>query len=189
MKVNAITLRAGHVIEYNGKLCAVLKHEIMQPGKGAAVIQIDMRDLKTGNKDSVRFRTQEVLEKVQLEQQDHTYLYPEGDVHHFMNSESFEQIGIPADIIGEPAASFLQDGMTVVVESHEGQPLSVTLPPQVIVTVEECEPVVKGQTASSSYKPAKVDNGVRVMVPPHIEAGTKIVVKTEDSSYVEKYKE
>jgi elongation factor P len=188
MKVNAITMRAGHVIEYNNKLCVVLKHEIMQPGKGAAVIQIDMRDLKTGNKDSVRFRTQEVLERVQLEQTDHTYLYPEGDIHHFMNSETFEQVGIPADIIGD-AASFLQEGMVVVVESYEEQPLGVTLPATVVVTVEDCEPVVKGQTASSSYKPAKVDGGVRVMVPPHIEAGTRIVVKTEDGSYVEKSKD
>ncbi len=188
MKVNAITLRAGHVIEYNGKLCAVMKHEIMQPGKGASVIQIDMRDLKTGNKDSVRFRTQEVLERVSLEQNDYTYLYPEDGNHVFMNAENFEQMAIPADIIGDPAA-FLQDGMTVSVETYEGQPLNVTLPPQVIVTVEECEPVVKGQTASSSYKPAKVDGGVRVMVPPHVDVGTRIVVKTEDASYVEKAKD
>jgi elongation factor P len=187
MKVNAITLRSGHVINYNEKLCVVLKQTIMQPGKGAAVIQVEMRDLKTGNKDNVRFRTQEVVERVRLDQGDFQFLYADGDDYNFMNQESFEQISITGEIMGDQAA-FLKEGMVVTIESYEGSPIGVEFPQSVIVEVLETEPVVKGQTASSSYKPATVEGGVRVMVPPHIDAGTKIVVKTEDSTYVERAK-
>jgi elongation factor P len=178
MKVNAITLRSGHVINYNEKLCVVLKQTIMQPGKGAAVIQVEMRDLKTGNKDNVRFRTQEVVERVRLDQGDFQFLYADGDDYNFMNQESFEQISITGEIMGDQAA-FLKEGMVVTIESYEGSPIGVEFPQSVIV---------EGQTASSSYKPATVEGGVRVMVPPHIDAGTKIVVKTEDSTYVERAK-
>lgn len=189
MKVNAITLRHGHVIEYNGKLMLVTKHEIMQPGKGASVIQIEMRDVRTGNKDNVRFRTQETIERVRLEQAECQYLYSdEDDNYTFMNNETYDQMMIPGEVIGFPKA-FLQDGMVCTVETFEGEPLSVQLPDTVIMQIVEAEPVVKGQTASSSYKPAIVENGVRVMVPPHVENGTRIVIKTEDGSYVERAKD
>jgi elongation factor P len=188
MKVTAITLRPGHVLEYNGKLMAVTKYEIMQPGKGASVIQVEMRDIRTGNKDNVRYRTQETVERVRLEQHDCQYMYADGEEYHFMNNETYEQFSINEDIIGYPAR-FLQEGMICVVETYENEPLNVELPDSVTMEVVEAEPVVKGQTASSSYKPAILENGAKVMVPPHIETGTRVVVKTEDGSYVERAKD
>lgn len=188
MKVNANTLRGGNVIEYNGKLMVVTKSEILTPGKGAAVIKVEMKDIKSGNKDNVTFRTQETVERVRLEQNDCQFLYKDDDGYHFMNSETYDQFMITEDLIGDPAA-FLQDGMVVEVETYEGQPLSVTLPDSVVCEIIEAEPVVKGQTATTSYKPAILDNGVKVMVPPFIEQGTRIVVKTADASYVERAKD
>jgi len=187
MKVNAITLRPGNVLENNGRLCVVTKYEIIQPGKGASVIQVEMRDIRTGNKDNVRFRTQETVERIRLEQSDCQFLYSDGDGCHFMNNETYEQFTVSEELIGEPAR-FLQEGMICVVETYEGEPLNVTLIDSVIMEIVEAEPVVKGQTATTSYKPAILEDGVKVMVPPHIESGTKIVVKTEDGSYVERAK-
>lgn len=188
MKVNANTLRSGNVIEYNGRLCVVVKNDLITPGKGAAVAQVEMRDIKTGNKDNVRFRTQETVERVRLEQEEYQYLYDEETKAVFMHTENFEQIGIERELIGDPAA-FLQEGMIVEIESYEDEPLGVKLPDSVVVTIAEADPVVKGQTVTTSYKPAVLENGVKVMVPPHVESGTRIVVKTEDSSYVERAKD
>lgn len=191
MKVQAITFRKGHVIDRDadGKLWLITGHEIMQPGKGAAVIQLEMRDVRSGTKDNVRYRTQETLERVRLEQSDFTYLYNDGaDTYTFMDKETYEQMEIKVDVIGDQA-KWLQDGMEVTIESFEGAPLSVELPDSVTVTVEEADPVVKGQTASSSYKPAIVTGGVKVLVPPFIDAGTRIVVKTEDGTYSERAKD
>lgn len=188
MKVNAITLRPGHAIDHNGKLWVVAKSEIMQPGKGASVIQVEMRDIRSGVKDNVRFRTQETVERVRLEQMEYQYLFNDGETYTFMNNETFEQMAVPAETVGAPAA-FLQDGMVCVIETYEGQPLSIQLPEKVTLTITEADPVVKGQTASSSYKPAVLENGVRIMVPPHIESGTRVIVRTEDSSYVERAKD
>ncbi len=188
MKVNANTLRPGNVMDYNSKLMVVTKIEILTPGKGAAVIKVEMKDIKSGNKDNVTFRTQETVERVRLEQNDCQFLYKDEDGLHFMNTESFEQFKIDEDVIGISAA-FLQDGMTVEVESHEGVPLGVRLPDTVICEIVEAEPVVKGQTATTSYKPAILDNGVKVMVPPFVEQGTRIVVRTEDATYVERAKD
>lgn len=188
MKVAAITLRKGNVLEYNGKLMIVTGQEIMQPGKGASVIQVEMRDIRSGNKDNVRFRTQETVERVRLNQTDHQYLFSDGETYTFMNTESYDQVAIDKELIGEPAV-FLQDGMIVSVETHEGEPLGVSLPDTVTLEITEAEPVIKGQTATTSYKPAVLENGAKVMVPPHIDVGTRIVVKTEDSSYVERAKD
>jgi len=188
MKVNANTLRAGNVIEYNGKLCAVVKNELIQPGKGAAVAQVELRDIRTGNKDNVRFRTQETVERVRLDQDDYQYLYADGDDIHFMNQETYEQITIQREVIGAPAP-YLQDGMIVEVESFESEPLAVRLPDTAVYEVVEAEPVVKGQTATTSYKPAILDCGEKVMVPPFIDVGTRIVVRTEDGTYVERAKD
>lgn len=188
MKVNANTLRSGNVIEHEGKLYAVVKNELIQPGKGNAVAQVELRDIRTGTKTNMRYRTQESVERIRLEQEDHQYLYPEGEGFIFMHTENFEQITIARDIIGEPAR-FLAEGMIVEVETYEGEPLAVTLPTSVTVTITEAEPVIKGQTATTSYKPAIIENGEKVMVPPHIEVGTRIVVKTEDGAYVERAKD
>ncbi len=187
MKVQAITLRKGAVLDRDGKLWLVTHHEIMQPGKGASVIQVEMRALQGGNKDNVRYRTQEIVERVRLDQGEYQFLYEDADGCHFMNQESFEQIVVQKDVIGYPAA-FLQEGMIVTIESFEGNPLSAELPQSVIMKIVEADPVVKGQTASSSYKPAILENGVKIMVPPFVESGTRVVLKTEDGSYVERAK-
>lgn len=188
MKVAAITLRKGNVLEYNGKLMIVTGQEIMQPGKGASVIQVEMRDIRSGNKDNVRFRTQETVERVRLDQTEHQYLFNDGESYTFMNTESYDQVAIDKELIGDPAV-FLQDGMLVSIETYEGEPLGVQLPDSVTLEITEAEPVIKGQTATTSYKPAVLENGAKVMVPPHIEVGTRIVVKTEDGSYVERAKD
>jgi elongation factor P len=187
MKVQAITVRAGNVLDHEGKLWVVAKSEIYQPGKGASVVQVEMRDVRTGYKTNVRFRTQESVERVRLDQFECTFLYADGDDYHFMNKENFEQMTVRADIIGDQK-QFLLDGMEVELECFEGEPLNVTLPQFGTYTIVEADPVVKGQTASSSYKPAILDNGARIMVPPHIESGTRIVVKLEDGTYSERAK-
>jgi elongation factor P len=191
MKVTAITLRPGNVIDRDGdgRLWLVTGYEIMQPGKGASVIQVEMRDVRSGNKDNIRYRTQETVERVRLDQAEFQYLYNDGaDIYTFMNKESYEQLEVKKDVIGDKA-KWLQDGMEVTIESYETEPLSVEIPDNVVVTVEECEPVVKGQTASSSYKPAIVTGGIKVMVPPFIDTGTRIIVKTEDGNYSERAKD
>lgn len=188
MKVSAITLRKGNVLDYNGKLMMVTGYEIMQPGKGASVIQVEMRDVRAGNKDNVRFRTQETVERVRLDQDEHQYLFGDEDNYTFMNTENYEQIAVSKGIVGDGGA-FLQDGMMVQIESHEGEPLGVQLPDTVTMEIVEAEPVIKGQTATTSYKPAILENGAKVMVPPHIDVGTRIVIKTEDFSYLERAKD
>ena len=188
MKVNAITIRPGNVLEYEGKLMLVTKIDLIQPGKGNAVIQVEMKDIRTGTKTNNRWRTQETVERARLDEAEMQFLYADGDSFVFMDNESFEQLSLSGETIGEQAV-FLQEGMVCTVTSHEGTPLSVELPQTVVLAVTEAEPVVKGQTASSSYKPAVVENGVKVMVPPHIEVGTRIVVNTADSTYAERAKD
>ncbi|NBX66897.1 MAG: elongation factor P [Proteobacteria bacterium] len=187
-KVNSITLRAGHVIEHNNKIMVVMKHEIMQMQQRSGTIQLDLRDIRSGNKDSIRFKTGDMVERVQLEQRDYTYLFNDGENYTFMDVNTYEQVMVSADILGD-AAPFLQEGMKVQIEFYETEALNAELPATVVCTITETEPVVKGQTAASSYKPAILDNGVRIMVPPHIDSGTKVVVKTENGEYVERYKE
>lgn len=188
MKLNGNAIKPGNVIEHKSRLWVAVKTNHVKPGKGGAFAQIELRDIRDGTKLNERFRATESVERVILDESACTFLYSESDRHIFMHGENYEHITISADMVGEPAA-FLQDGMSVTLMSHEGEPISVSLPEQVIVSVIEADAVVKGQTASSSFKPAIVDNGLRVMVPPHIEAGTRIVVKTEDSTYVERAKD
>ncbi len=189
MKVNAITLRSGNVIEYNGKLCVVVKNDIQQPGKGASVAQIEMRDIRTGNKDNVRFRTQETVTRVRLDQVAFQFLYMSGDEINLMNSETYDQIIVTKEAMGSQAA-YLQENMEIEVEMYEGEPLGFKLPDRIIIDIVEAEPVIKGQTATTSYKPAILENGEKIMVPPHIEVGTKVVVRLEDGvgTYLERYK-
>lgn len=188
MKVNAITLRQGNAFMHEGKLMVVIKNEINQPGKGAAVSQIEARDVRNGNKVSLRFRTQEGVETADVFETDYSFLYDDGETLHFMNSDSYEQIEVAYAVLGDQRP-FLQENMTVQIKTHEGSPISVTLPQKVTLEIVEADPVVKGQTQSSSYKPAKLENGVATLVPPHIGAGTRVVVNTVDASYVERAKD
>ncbi len=188
MKVNAIQIRPGNAMEHEGKLWVVQKIDIIQPGKGASVIQIEMRDVRAGNKTNVRFRTQETVERVQLEEYDYSYLYQDGNDYVFMNQESFEQVMVPVEKVGDQAP-FLKENMICQLQTYEGEVISATLPDKAVYEVAEAEPVVKGQTASSSYKPAILDNGAKVMVPPHIEVGTRIVVNIHEAKYVERAKD
>lgn len=188
MKVIASSLRKGNVVDVDGKLYVILTAENIHPGKGTPVTQLDMRRLTDGVKVSERYRTTEQVERAFVEDRDHTYLYSDGDGFHFMNPENYEQVQVPADLIGDQAA-YLQENMTVKLSLHNGVALSMELPRSVVLEITETEPVVKGQTASSSYKPAILSNGVRTLVPPHIQAGTRVVVATEDGSYMERAKD
>ena len=185
MKINGNAIRPGFIIEHQGRLWRAIKIQHTQPGKGGAYLQVELKDVRDGTKLNERFRSSETVERVALDKHDYQFLFADGDDYTLMDQETFEQITLNADLIGEPAV-FLQEGMKVTVEAHEGEPLSVTLPDTVTMQIVEADPVVRGQTASSSYKPAKLENGVRVMVPPHIENGARIVVNTADSSYVER---
>jgi elongation factor P len=188
MKLKGNEIRGGNVIEHNGRLWRVAKINIVQMGNWRSYLQAELRDIRDGTKLNERFGSGDVVEKVQLEEKDYQYLFQAGDEYTFMDSETFEQITLNEEAIGE-AHVFLQENMTVSIQSYEGSPLSVALPATVTMTVTEADPVVKGQTASSSYKPAKLENGVRILVPPHIAAGTRVVVNTADSSYVERAKD
>ena len=188
MKVQANTVRAGHVLEYNGKQYTVLGIELLQPGKGGAFIQVEMRDLRSGLKTNVRWRTQESVERLHVDEKEATYLFGDDDNLTLMDTESFEQFPVPRALLGD-AGKFLQDGMALTIDLVEGQPVAVHLPQTVTMKIVEADPVVRGQTASSSYKPAILENGARIMVPPHIESGTRVVVNTGDGSYVERAKD
>ncbi|GGD08673.1 elongation factor P [Aquisalinus flavus] len=185
MKINGNEVRPGNVIQHQDSLWVAVRTEAVKPGKGPAYAQVELKNLLDGRKLNERFRASETVERVRLEQKDHTYLYKEGELLIFMDSESYEQISIPADMIGERTA-FLQDNMPVVLDMHEGTPIGVQLPQYVTLEIVETEPTVKGQTASSSYKPAITDNGVRVMVPPYMTTGERIVVDTETVAYVKR---
>lgn len=185
MKINGNEVRPGNVIQHQDSLWIAVKVGAVKPGKGPAYNQVELKNLLDGRKLNERFRASETVERVRLEQKDHTFLYEEGDMLVFMDAESYEQISIPQELIGERRA-FLQDGMQVIVESHEGRPIGVQLPEHVTLEVVETEPTVKGQTASSSYKPSIVDNGLRVMVPPYMSVGERIVVNTETLEYVKR---
>ncbi len=187
MKIQANTIRPGNVIEHEGKQWSVLKIQLIQPGKGGAFIQVEMRDVASGVKTNVRWRTQDTVEKLSVDEREYSYLYADGELLTFMDSETFEQTTISKDLLGD-AAAFLQENMHVTMDLIEGKPVAVRLPQTVTLEVTEADPVVRGQTAASSYKPAMLSNGVRVMVPPFVEAGTRVVVNTEDGSYVERAK-
>ncbi|MCB2060792.1 MAG: elongation factor P [Novosphingobium sp.] len=185
MKISGVDIRPGNILEYEGGIWKVAKTQHTQPGKGGAYMQVEMKNLIDGRKTNVRFRSADTVEKVRLDTKDFQYLYADGDMLVFMDTDTFDQINLEADLIGD-AAAFLQDGMTVTLEMYDEKPISVQLPEQVEAEIVEADAVVKGQTASSSYKPAVLDNGVRVMVPPHIESGTRIVVDVYERSYVRK---
>ena len=188
MKVIASSIRKGNIIEQDGKLYVVLSAENIHPGKGTPVSQIEMRRISDGTKVSERYKTTDQVERAYVEDRDYNYLYEDSDGFHFMNNESFEQLMVPKDVVGTQAP-YLQENMTIKLSIHEGNAVTIVLPQRVTIEVVETEPVTKGQTASSSYKPAILSNGIRTGVPPHIGTGTRIVVLTEDGSYVERAKD
>jgi elongation factor P len=187
MKIDGVQIRIGNVLEHKGRLWLVNKTNHVKPGKGGAFNQVEMKDIKEGTKLNERFRSNDKVELVRLDQFDYQYLYAEDDNLVFMHPKTYEQITLDAGLLGD-SLPFLQDSMMAVIEFHENDPLSVKLPEKVTQEVVETEPVVKGQTAASSNKPAILDNGVRIMVPPFINVGDKVIVHTVELSYVERAK-
>jgi elongation factor P len=189
LKVIASSIRKGNIIEReDGQLCVVLSAESFHPGKGTPTTQIDMRRLSDGVKVTDRYKTTEQVERAFVEDKNFDFLYSDAQGYHFMNADTYDQIQVPAEVIGDQT-QWLQEGMKVVMSIFNETPVAIQLPPRVTLEVTETEPAMKGQTASSSYKPAKLSNGARVMVPPHITAGTRVVIQTEDGAYVERAKD
>jgi len=188
MKVQANTVRPGNVIEHEGRRWIVINYELITPGKGNAFIAIEMRDVQTGTKTNARFRTADTVERLLTDSRECQFLFEDGANLVFMDNETFDQFMVPKELVGEPAV-FLQEGMNVIVTLVEGSPIGVEMPKSVTLEVTEADPVVKGQTASSSYKPAVLENGVRIMVPPHITTGTRVVVNPVDRTYMERAKD
>jgi len=187
-KVIASSLRKGNIVEdERGSLYVVLNAENFHPGKGTPVTQVEMRRISDGVKVNERYKTTDTVERAYVESKNHQYLYQDGDHFVFMDPQSFEQLTLGADMVGDQSV-YLAESMEVQISLHNGTPISIELPQRVVLEVVETEPVTKGQTASSSFKPASLSNGVRTLVPPHITAGTKIVVQTDDGSYVERAK-
>jgi elongation factor P len=188
VKVIASSLRKGNVVEVDGKLYVIVTAENIHPGKGTPVTQLDMRRISDGVKVSERYRTTEQVERAFVEDREHTFLYHDAEGYHFMNPETYDQVPVPADILGDQAV-YLQEGMAVMLSVYNGTPIAIELPQRVTLEITETEPTMKGQTASSSYKPAILSNGARTMVPPHVAAGTRVVIMTSDGSYVERAKD
>ena len=188
MKVSASSLRKGAVVDLEGKLYVVLSADNIHPGKGTPVTQLNMRRISDGVKISERYRTTETVERAIVDDRDYTFLYQDGEGFHFMNPESYDQIAVSEEVIGD-AAPYLQEGMSVYLSVHEGVGIAIVLPQRATFEVVETEPTTKGQTASSSYKPALLSNGVKTTVPPHIATGTRVVVMTADGAYVERAKD
>ena len=188
MRVIASSVRKGNILEIDGKLYVVLVATSFHPGKGTPTTQIDMRRISDGVKTTQRYKTTEQVERAHVEDREYQFLYEDGDGLHFMNTETFDQVQVPEDVIGDGKA-YLQPEMKVMLSVFEGNPVAIQLPQRATLEVVETEPVTKGQTASSSYKPATLSNGVRTQVPPFISTGTRIVVMTEDGSYVERAKD
>jgi len=183
MKINGNEIKPGNVIEHKGGLWAAVKTNAVKPGKGGAFNQVELKNLIDGTKLNERFRATETVDKVRLEQKDFQYLYEEGEMLVFMDTTTYEQLELQKEFVGDRTA-FLQDGMQVTVEIYEERPIGIRLPDYVTLEITEADPVVKGQTVSSSYKPAMMENGIKVMVPPFIDAGEKIIVDTNEITYV-----
>ena len=184
-KINGNEIRPGNVLEHNGSLWSAVKVDHVKPGKGGAFAQVELRNLRNGSKLNERFRSADKVERVRLEQKDQQFLYESDGMLVVMDTETYEQVELPAEILGD-RRPFLQDGMTIVVEFHQDEALNATLPQKVTCKVVETEPVVKGQTAANSFKPAILDNGVQVMVPPFVGPEELIIVNTEPMEYAER---
>ncbi|MGH6718084.1 MAG: elongation factor P [Alphaproteobacteria bacterium] len=188
MKISGVEIRPGMTLEHKGRLWVAIKTMHVKPGKGPAYMQVELKDVRDGTKLNERFRSAEAIERVRLDEHDYQFLFGEGQTLTFMDGETFEQVTVPAELVGDQSV-YLQDGMVVTIASYEGSPISVTLPETVVYEVAETDAVVRGQTAAASYKPARLTNGVRVLVPPHIVTGDRVVIGTADSSYRERAKD
>ncbi len=185
MKMNGNEIRPGNIIKHQDTLWVAVKCNAVKPGKGGAFNQVELKNLLDGRKLNERFRAAETVERIRLDQKKHTYLYPEGDMLVFMNAENYEQIMLQSEFVGDQA-QYLTDGMEVEVEFYEDRPITVALPEQVVLEVTDTEPVVKGQTAANSYKPATLSNGARTTVPPFVGVGERLIINTTDGSYVKR---
>jgi elongation factor P len=183
-KITAITIKPGNVLQYQNSLWVAVKTAHVKPGKGGAFATVELKNLLDGRKLNERFRSSDTVERVTLEQKEHQFLYAQDDMLVFMDQDSYEQIELSKEFVGDERAQYLQDGMVVTLEFHEERPIGIALPEYVIMTIVETEPTVKGQTASSSYKPAKADNGMRIMIPPYMSAGERVLVSTETGEYM-----
>jgi elongation factor P len=183
-KIPANAVKPGTVLQHDGGLWVAVKAVNVKPGKGGAFAQIELKNLIDGRKLNERFRTSDTVEQVELERRDYQYLYAEGEALVFMNNDTYDQIELAKDWVGEDQVRFLQDGMTVKVEFHEERPIAIQLPDSVILEVVETEPTMKGQTAASSYKPALASNGMRIMIPPFMGAGERMLVSTGTGEYL-----
>jgi elongation factor P len=189
MRIDGNTIRPGMVIEHQNRLWRAIRIAHTQPGKGGAYLQVELKDIRSGTKLNERFRSSEKVERVSLSQRNFQFLFSDDDMYTFMDNETYDQVMLSAEDIGENFVPYLQDGMAVQIEFHEEEALGVALPDHVTLEVIEADAVIKGQTASSSYKPAVLENGIKTQVPPFIEAGTRIVINTADGSYVERAKD
>lgn len=185
MQINSTAIRTGHILDWDGALWRVMKTHHVTPGKGVACMQIEMRNLMTGNKTNKRFNSTERVERVTLEQKNMQYLYNDGDTYHFMDTKNYDQIELTRDLLATVLPYMLPEA-NVIIEFHGDQPLNVQLPQSVTLTVVECDASIKGQTATGSYKPGKLETGASIMVPPYLEAGTKVRVNTESGEYIER---
>jgi len=187
MAIPATQIRRGMVILFDGKLCKVVEFRHHTPGNLRAMVQTKLRDLRTGNSFEHRFRSADTIDKASLEQHEMEYLYSDGAQHHFMNTESYEQIGLREDELGD-AAQWLMPGLKLQVEFYEGQPIGIDLPPSMELTVTRTEPSMKGATVSNVNKPATLENGVTIQVPPFVNEGDRIRVDPTEGRYMERAK-
>lgn len=185
MKINGNEIRPGFMILHNGDVWVAIKTEHVKPGKGGAYAQVELKNIFTGSKLNERFRSSESVERIRVDEEDYQFLFADGDSLMFMHMQNFEQISVPRGLLGERAA-LLRESMKVKIDSYETRIVAVHLPDHVVVQITETEPVIKGQTATGSYKPAQVEEGFRVMVPPFINSGERIVITTEDLTYVKR---
>ena len=184
MKITGNAIKPGVVIQHDGSLWIAVKANHVKPGKGGAFAQVELKNLIDGRKLNERFRTSDTVERIELELKDFTFLYDQGDRLVFMDVATYEQIELEKDFVGEERAQFLQDGMKVTVQLHEERPIGIALPDSVVLEIVEADATIKGQTASSSYKPAKASNGMRIMIPPYMNAGERVLVSTETGEYM-----
>jgi elongation factor P len=184
MKINGNAIKPGNVIQHDNSLWVAVKTAHVKPGKGGAFAQVELKNLLDGRKLNERFRSSDTVERVRLEQKDYTFLYEQGEMLVFMDTGTYEQIELHKDFVGEDRVLYLTDGMPVTVEFHEERPIGITLPETVVLEIVEADAVVKGQTASSSYKPAKASNGMRILIPPYMGAGERVLVSTETGEYM-----
>jgi elongation factor P len=182
-KIAGNEIRPGALIQHDGGLWLAVKTQAVKPGKGGAYNQVELKNVVTGTKLNERFRADQSVEEAYLEKKDFQFLYASGDTLTFMDTDTYDQIELNAEFVGDQV-QFLQEGMKVLVQTYEGKPIGIKLPLQVTLEITEADPVMRGGTAAPSYKGAVLENGMKIQVPPFINAGAKIIVSTEDGSYV-----